>query len=87
MSLTFYVLARLSPYEWDNPYPCVEDPDEIENMFNLANSFWFTIGSLMQQGSDVAPMSTSNRYQYRLFSKFSNSFSLSITFRRSYLRK
>ena len=62
VSLAFFVLARLSPYEWDNPYPCIEDPDEIENMFNLANSFWFTVASLMQQGSDVAPASSSNRY-------------------------
>ena len=61
MSLVFFVLARLSPYEWDNPYPCIEDPDELENMFSLANSFWFTIATLMQQGSDVAPMSSSNR--------------------------
>ena len=30
-------------------------------MFSLANSFWFTIGSLMQQGSDVAPMALSTR--------------------------
>jgi len=61
VSLAFFVLARLSPYEWDNPYPCIEDPDEIENMFSLANSFWFCMASLMQQGSDVAPASSSNR--------------------------
>lgn len=41
--------------EWDCPHPCIEDPDELENQFTLLNSFWFTIGSLMQQGSDIAP--------------------------------
>ena len=76
VSVTLWVLARLTPFEWDNPYPCIEDPDEIENMFSLANSFWFTMASLMQQGSDVAPASSSNRllylmtysYQYKSFS-------------------
>ena len=62
VSLVMFVLARLSPYEWDNPYPCIEEPEEVENMFSLANSFWFTIGSLMQQGSDVAPMALSTRF-------------------------
>lgn len=56
-----FVLARFSPYEWDNPYPCIEEPEELENQFSLSNSFWFTIGSLMQQGSDVAPISLSTR--------------------------
>jgi len=61
VSLVLFVLARFSPYEWDNPYPCIEEPEELENQFSLANSFWFTIGSLMQQGSDVAPISLSTR--------------------------
>jgi hypothetical protein len=25
------VLARISPYEWDNPYPCIEEPEELIN--------------------------------------------------------
>ena len=61
VSLVLFLLARLSPYEWDNPYPCIDDPDELENQFGLANSFWFTMGSVMQQGADVAPLSTSCR--------------------------
>lgn len=56
VSVTLFVMARISPYEWNNPYPCIEDPEELENQFSLKNSLWFTIGSLMQQGSDVAPM-------------------------------
>lgn len=36
------------------------DSDDIPllrtvNEFNLANSFWFTVGTLMQQGSDLNP--------------------------------
>lgn len=29
--------------------------DVLENGFSIGNSFWFTIGSLMQQGSDLNP--------------------------------
>ena len=73
VSLVLFVLARFSPYEWDNPYPCIEEPEELENQFSLANSFWFTIGSLMQQGSDVAPISLSTRL---LAGKYINMYSL-----------
>jgi len=45
----------MAPGEWDNPHPCNADPEELENNFNFKNSFWLTIGSLMQQGSDILP--------------------------------
>lgn len=61
VSLMLFILARLSPYEWDNPHPCDPENDVLENQFNLSNSFWFTIGSLMQQGSDIAPKAMSTR--------------------------
>lgn len=56
MTLIKFNFLRISPAEWTNPYPCIEEPDSLENQFSLINSFWFTVGSLMQQGSDVAPM-------------------------------
>ncbi|KAF4528160.1 hypothetical protein B566_EDAN016924 [Ephemera danica] len=59
VSVLLFGLA--SPYEWTNPYPCIEDPDHLENQFSLKNSLWFTIGSLMQQGSDIAPTAVSTR--------------------------
>ena len=46
---------RFSPYEWDNPHPCRTESDVLVNDFSLVNSMWFTIGSLMQQGSDLSP--------------------------------
>ncbi|ESO92173.1 hypothetical protein LOTGIDRAFT_121144, partial [Lottia gigantea] len=61
VSFTIFVLARFSPYEWYNPHPCNPDSDTVENTFNLANSFWFTVGTLMQQGSDVNPRAVSTR--------------------------
>ncbi|XP_046392460.1 glutamate receptor ionotropic, kainate 2 isoform X3 [Ischnura elegans] len=102
VSLTIWVVARFSPYEWSAPKPCetaacaaanadpvsstylfehdhgcsggvgyggigsgymlgLGDGQVVENDFTLANSFWFTIGTLMQQGSDLNPKATSTR--------------------------
>lgn len=64
VSVTMFVVARFSPYEWNNPHPChavSSGPEIVENQFSLSNSFWFTIGTLMQQGSDLNPKATSTR--------------------------
>ncbi|XP_063982898.1 glutamate receptor ionotropic, kainate 2-like [Diachasmimorpha longicaudata] len=60
-SSLLFLLGRMCPAEWNNPYPCIEEPTELENQFTLKNSFWFTIGSIMQQGSEIAPIGTSTR--------------------------
>ena len=46
----------MCPDEWTNPYPCIEEPEELYNQFSLKNALWFTIGAMMQQGSELAPM-------------------------------
>lgn len=61
VSLTMFIVARFSPYEWRNPHPCVRDPDVMENQFSMSNSFWFTIVTLMHQGCDLNPKATSTR--------------------------
>ncbi|XP_047531049.1 glutamate receptor ionotropic, kainate 2 isoform X2 [Vanessa atalanta] len=61
VSVLLFILARFSPYEWDNPRNCLDEPPVLENQFTLLNSLWFTIGSLMQQGSDIAPKAVSTR--------------------------
>lgn len=62
VSLTIWVVARFSPYEWCVPACTCADYQHaaaallvFQNDFTLANSFWFTIGTLMQQGSDLNP--------------------------------
>ncbi|XP_034944502.1 glutamate receptor ionotropic, kainate 2-like isoform X2 [Chelonus insularis] len=60
-TLLLYFIARINPNEWSNPYPCIEEPEALENQFSLTNSFWFCIGSFLQQGSDCAPIGTSTR--------------------------
>ncbi|XP_055610691.1 glutamate receptor ionotropic, kainate 2 isoform X2 [Uranotaenia lowii] len=61
VSMSLFILGRLSPKEWDNPYPCIEEPEELENQFSFSNSMWFTIGALLQQGSEIAPKAASTR--------------------------
>merc|ERR1740128_1188 len=62
VTLVIYVLARFSPNQWEEPPNCIKDPEEYENQYTLLNSFWFTMGALMQQGSDVAPISILFRF-------------------------
>lgn len=54
VSLTIYIVARFSPHEWQNSHSCDPDNNIIENQFSMSNSFWFTIGTLMQQ-DDLNP--------------------------------
>ena len=61
VSLTIWIVARFSPDEWANPHPCVDSGFDLQNDFALANSFWFAVGTLMQQGSDLNPRAASTR--------------------------
>lgn len=61
VSLVMFLIGRLTPYEWINPHPCRQDDIVVENIFNVRNSLWFNIGSLMQQGSDLIPTAFSTR--------------------------
>ncbi|XP_018340936.1 PREDICTED: glutamate receptor ionotropic, kainate 2-like isoform X2 [Trachymyrmex septentrionalis] len=61
VSLLLYVIGRICPAEWSNPYPCIEEPEVLENQFSFKNAFWFAIGAIMQQGSEIAPIGISTR--------------------------
>lgn len=56
-SLLLYVVGRLCHEEWQNPYPCIDDPPALENQFTLANALWFNLGAVLLQGSEIAPVS------------------------------
>ncbi|XP_024153999.2 glutamate receptor ionotropic, kainate 5 [Oryzias melastigma] len=62
VSCVLFLAARLSPYEWYNPYPCFrERRDILENQYTLGNSLWFPVGGFMQQGSEIMPRALSTR--------------------------
>ncbi|KRG03869.1 glutamate receptor ionotropic, kainate 2 isoform X6 [Drosophila mojavensis] len=71
VSLTIYLLAKLSPIEWRSIHPCDIDHLTISNQFTISDSFWFTIGTLMQQGSDIYPRATSTRIISSIWGFFS----------------
>lgn len=70
VSIVLFLVSRFSPHEWKSM--SISDPhlehtmsstSEIilHNEFSIWNSFWFSLGSFMQQGSDVVPRSLSGR--------------------------
>ncbi|CAK1555309.1 unnamed protein product [Leptosia nina] len=61
VSVLLFFLGRFAPEEWQNPYPCIAEPETLDNQFTLANSFWFTLGSVLTQGSEIAPIAVSTR--------------------------
>nr|CAI5842075.1 unnamed protein product [Callosobruchus analis] len=66
VSVTLFLVARFSPCEWDCSqchHLCTDTDEDIkrETHFTLANSFWFAVGTLMQQGSDLNPRAMSTR--------------------------
>ncbi|CAH0586965.1 unnamed protein product [Chrysodeixis includens] len=58
---TMIFVGRISHKEWQNPVPCIESPEELSNQFSFANSVWLIIGSVMQQGSEIAPIALAPR--------------------------
>ncbi|XP_059497298.1 glutamate receptor ionotropic, kainate 5 isoform X2 [Stegostoma tigrinum] len=62
VSCVLFLAARMSPYEWYNPHPCLrERVDILENQYTLGNSLWFPVGGFMQQGSEIMPRALSTR--------------------------
>ncbi|XP_059097759.1 glutamate receptor ionotropic, kainate 2-like [Tigriopus californicus] len=61
VSFTLFVMARFSPYEWNNPHPCITENEVKENQFSVSNSFWFITGTFLRQGSGLNPKAASTR--------------------------
>ncbi|XP_046373503.1 glutamate receptor-like [Haliotis rufescens] len=59
VSVSIFLVSRFSPYEWHNL--TLTFGDMIQNQFTLSNSFWFSMGALMLQGSDHCPRSAAGR--------------------------
>ncbi|XP_024938044.1 glutamate receptor ionotropic, kainate 2 isoform X9 [Cephus cinctus] len=63
VSFTLFVMARFSPYEWNNPHPCLAESDVVENQFSVSNSFWFITGTFLRQGSGLNPKVQATKVQ------------------------
>ncbi|XP_041674486.1 glutamate receptor ionotropic, kainate 2 isoform X1 [Drosophila eugracilis] len=71
VSISIYVVGKLSPNEWKYIHPCNLDIISIGNQFSLSDSFWFTIGTLMQQSTDIYPRAMSTRIISSIWGFFS----------------
>ncbi|XP_059150219.1 glutamate receptor 2-like [Physella acuta] len=61
VSLVLFFVGRFSPYEWDPSQHARGGELSNKPAFNLVNTLWFSLGALMQQGSDIYPRSISGR--------------------------
>uniref|UniRef100_A0A8R1HVC7 Uncharacterized protein n=1 Tax=Caenorhabditis japonica TaxID=281687 RepID=A0A8R1HVC7_CAEJA len=61
VSIAIWIIAKISPYE---QFERDEDNGQykpVNNQFSIRNAFWFTVCSLMQQGSELCPRAASTR--------------------------
>ncbi|RVE51009.1 hypothetical protein evm_004300 [Chilo suppressalis] len=71
VSVVLFLVSRFSPYEWrivsfqdaqsSEHNEVATTKTNIVNEFSFWNSMWFSLGSFMQQGSDITPRSVSGR--------------------------
>ncbi|XP_023222589.1 glutamate receptor ionotropic, kainate 2-like isoform X1 [Centruroides sculpturatus] len=61
VTIVMYVMGRFTPYEWENPHPCDQNPEELDNQFTLQETAWLVVGCVMQGGGDIDPKATSTR--------------------------
>ncbi|XP_075155868.1 glutamate receptor ionotropic, kainate 2-like, partial [Haematobia irritans] len=67
ISFLYAAISRITVGDWENPHPCVKDPDSVENRWNIPNSFWITIGSIMTAGCDILPTHSTMRIFTAMF--------------------
>ncbi|KAL7026717.1 hypothetical protein ACKWTF_005135 [Chironomus riparius] len=61
VSILLFVLSRMAPDDWESSHPCNQEPEELENIWNMHNCIWLTMGSIMGQGCDILPKAISTR--------------------------
>uniref|UniRef100_A0A1I8Q9F2 Glutamate receptor ionotropic, kainate 2-like n=1 Tax=Stomoxys calcitrans TaxID=35570 RepID=A0A1I8Q9F2_STOCA len=67
ISFLYFAISRITVGDWENPHPCNKDPDTVENRWNISNSFWITIGSIMTAGCDILPIHPTMRIFTTMF--------------------
>lgn len=73
VSLTIYIVANLSPLEWQTVHSSNFNHTTtiVKNQFTISDSFWFSIGTLMQQSTDIFPKALSTRIISSIWGFFS----------------
>ncbi|XP_014479810.1 PREDICTED: glutamate receptor ionotropic, kainate 2-like [Dinoponera quadriceps] len=56
-----FLIGKLCPVEWTNPYPCIKEPEVLETPFTLADTPFLVIGALLKAPTGFAPAGVSTR--------------------------
>jgi len=43
-----FVIGKLCPIEWTNPYPCIKKPEVLETPFTLIDTPFLVIGAILR---------------------------------------
>jgi glutamate receptor, ionotropic, invertebrate len=55
ISIFTLVLSRINNDDWESSHPCIQEPEEVESIWNFSNCVWLSMGSIMGQGCDILP--------------------------------
>ncbi|XP_070167336.1 glutamate receptor ionotropic, kainate 2-like isoform X1 [Polyergus mexicanus] len=61
VSILLFVIGKLCPVEWTNPYPCIEEPQVLKTPFTFLDTPFFVIGALLKSPTGFAPAGISTR--------------------------
>ncbi|KAG7201425.1 hypothetical protein KM043_004185 [Ampulex compressa] len=61
VTILLFIIGRLCPTEWTNPYPCIKEPEVLETPFTPTDTPFFVVGSLLKSPTGFAPAGISTR--------------------------
>ncbi|XP_072745112.1 glutamate receptor ionotropic, kainate 2-like isoform X2 [Anoplolepis gracilipes] len=61
VTMLLFVIGKLCPVEWTNPYPCIKEPEVLETPFTLLDTPFCVIGALLKGNTGFAPAGISTR--------------------------
>ncbi|XP_011872397.1 PREDICTED: glutamate receptor ionotropic, kainate 2-like isoform X2 [Vollenhovia emeryi] len=56
-----FVIGKLCPVEWTNPYPCIKEPKVLETPYTLTDTPFLVIGAILKSPTGFAPAGISTR--------------------------
>ncbi|XP_011157526.3 glutamate receptor ionotropic, kainate 2 isoform X2 [Solenopsis invicta] len=61
VSALLFVIGKLCPVEWTNPYPCIKEPEVLETPYTLIDTPFLVIGAILKAATGFAPAGISTR--------------------------
>ncbi|XP_028050144.1 glutamate receptor ionotropic, kainate 2 isoform X2 [Monomorium pharaonis] len=61
VSALLFVIGKLCPVEWKNPYPCIKEPEVLETPYTFMETPFLVIGAILKAATGFAPAGISTR--------------------------